>query len=155
MWNHEMPDRSGGGEGELCCSNHFYAAYVFDQAETHRVDITTLIDEAQRLGYPVRYWWLSQAMDIQKGPDRLIVCVHHPRNDENAGMDLYDALQARQVSYDELDAAVLDEYLFLGRQAANIEKIRRPDGFQLFKSDEKCKISGLPVKPRRTAGSSG
>jgi hypothetical protein len=89
MGNHERPDQSDGGEHELCCSNHFYAAYVFDQAETHKGDITTLIDEAQRLGYPVRYWWLSQAIDIQNIPDRLIVCVHHPSKDENAGMDLY------------------------------------------------------------------
>jgi hypothetical protein len=133
MVDHELPDRSGGGEREFYCSNHFYAAYVFDHAETHRVDITTIIEEAQRLGYPgVRYWWLSQAMDIQDSPDRLIVCVHHPRNDENAGMDLYDALQARQVSYDELDAAVLDEYLFLGRRTANVEKIDQPDGMPLF-----------------------
>jgi hypothetical protein len=69
MGNHELPDRnSRGEERELYGSNHFYAAYVFDQAETHRVDITTLIDEAQRLGYPVRYWWLSQAMDILYHP---------------------------------------------------------------------------------------
>jgi hypothetical protein len=133
MGNHELPDRSGERERELCCSNHFYAAYVFDQAETHRTDITTLIDEAQRLGYPARYWWLSQSMDIQNSPDRLIVCIHHPSNDENAGVDLYDALRARQVSYDELDSAMLDEYLFLGRQVANIEKIQHPDGMQLFK----------------------
>jgi hypothetical protein len=136
MGNHELPDRNGGGECELCRSNHFYAVYVFDQAETHRVDITTLIDEAQRLGYPVRYWWLSQAINIQNSPDRLIVCVHHPSNDENAGMDLYDALQARQVSYAELDSAILDEYLFLGKRAADIEKIKRPDGLQLFKKNE-------------------
>jgi hypothetical protein len=128
MGNHEQPDRSGGGERELCCSNHFYAAYVFDQAETHRRDITTLIDEALRLGYPVRYWWLSQAMEIQDSPDRLIVCVHHPSNDENAGMDLYSALQERQVFYDELDAAVVEEYVYLGRRVANIEDIAQPEG---------------------------
>ena len=120
MGNHELPDRSDVGERELCCSNHFYAAYVFDQAETHRVDITTLIAEAQRLGYPVRYWWLSQAIDIQNNPDRLIMCVHHPRNDENAGMDLYDALHARQVSYAELDAATLKEYVYLGRRVTGV-----------------------------------
>lgn len=117
---------------ELCRSNHFYAAYVFDQAETHRVDITTLINEAQGLGYPVRYWWLSQAMDIENGPDRLIVCAHHPSNDENAGMDLYDTLQARHVSYDELNAAALEEYVYLGRRVANIENIDQPNGLPLF-----------------------
>ena len=131
-----MPDRSGKGERELCCSNHFYAAYVFDQAETHRVDISVLIEEAGRLGYPARYWWLSQAMDIQNGSDRLIGCVHHPRNDENAGMDLYDALQARQVSYDELDAAVVEEYVYLGRRIADLENIDQPDGLRCSRLDE-------------------
>jgi hypothetical protein len=133
MGDCERLNRKGRGEQEFCSPNHFYAAYIFDQAETHRVDITVLIEEAGRLTCSVRYWWLSQAMDIQNSPDRLIVCVHHPRNDENAGMDLYDALQARQVSYNELDSAVLDEYLFLGRRVANIENIAQPDGLPLFR----------------------
>jgi hypothetical protein len=40
-------------------------------------------------------------MDIQNSPDRLMIDVHHPANAENAGMDLYGAQQAPQVSYDE------------------------------------------------------
>jgi len=119
---------------EFCRPNHFYAAYVFDKAETHRVDLSKLIDEAHGLGYPVRYWWLSEAMDIQNSPDRLIMCVHHPANDENAGMDLYDLLHARKVSYAELDAAALEEYVYLGRRVAIIENISRPDGLPLFRS---------------------
>jgi hypothetical protein len=132
MGNHELPDQNGGVERELCGSNHFYAAYVFDQADSHRSDITTLIEETGRLGYPVRYWWLSQAMDIQDSLDRLIVCVHHPTNDENAGMDLYEALQERRVSYAELDSAILEEYVYLGRRIANIEDIDQPYGLPLF-----------------------
>ncbi len=57
---------------------HFYAAYVFDNAPTRRRDVAVLIHEAQHLGYPARYWWLSEAMELQGSPDRLIVCVHHP-----------------------------------------------------------------------------
>ena len=72
-------------------------------------------------------------MDIQNGPGQLIVCVHHPRNDENAGMDLYDALHARQVSYDELDGAVVEEYIYLGRSVVNLENIDQPDGMPLFR----------------------
>jgi hypothetical protein len=34
---------------------HFYAAYVFDQANEREHDIQTLIEQAQGLGYPVRY----------------------------------------------------------------------------------------------------
>lgn len=128
MGNYELPDRNGGGECELCSSNHFYAAYVFDQVDLHRTDITSLLEEAGRLGYPVRYWWLSQAMEIQNSPDRLIVCVHHPTNDENTGMDLYDALHERNVTYAELEAASMAEYVFLGRRVANIENIDQPDG---------------------------
>ena len=107
---------------------------MFDQADLHKADITTLIEEAGRLGYPVRYWWLSQAMDIQESPDRLIVCVHHPANDENAGMDLYNALQTRQVSYDELDAAVVEEYVYLGRRITDLENIGQPNGLPVFRT---------------------
>jgi len=104
---------------------------VFDQVETHQKDIATIIDESQHLGYPVRYWWLSQAMNIQDNPDRLIVCVHHPNHDENAGMDLLDSLYAKQVLFDELDAAVREEYVFLGRRVVGVEGI--------------CKANGEPV----------
>jgi len=119
----EVLDTGRSPEIETFTPNHFYAAYIFDQAETHKEDIRILLEEAQRLVYPVRHWWLSQEMDIQGSPDRLIVCVHHPANDENAGMDLYDALHARQVSYDELNAAALEEYVYLGRRVANVESI--------------------------------
>ena len=72
--------------------------------------------------------WISRGT-----PDRLIVCVHHPANDENAGMDLYGALHARQVSYAELDAAALEEYVYLGKRVANIENIYHSDGLPLFR----------------------
>ena len=36
-------------------------------------------------------------------------CVHHPDNDENEGMDLYNTLHARQVFYDDLKVAALEE----------------------------------------------
>jgi hypothetical protein len=50
------------------------------------------------------------------------LCVHHPTNDENAGMDLYNVLQARQVSYDELDAAIVEEYVHcFGRLSKNLK----------------------------------
>ncbi|MCX6054620.1 MAG: hypothetical protein NTZ74_06880 [Chloroflexi bacterium] len=52
---------------------YFYAAYIFDQVETQKEDIRFLLEESQHLGKTVRYWWLSQAMDIQSSPDRLIV----------------------------------------------------------------------------------
>jgi hypothetical protein len=132
MGNHELFERRGRPAQELCLSNHFYAAYVFDQAEIHQKDISIIIEESQRLGYPVRYWWLSQAMDIESNPDRLIVCVHHPGNDENAGMDLYDALHARKVSYAELDSAILEEYVYLGRRVAQIESILNAYGKPIF-----------------------
>jgi hypothetical protein len=134
MGNHELLGRNSQPDGELCFSNHFYAAYVFDQAESHEKDITTIIEESQHLGYAVRYWWLSQAMDIQNSPDRLIICIHHPSSDENAGMDLYDVLQGRQVSYDELDAAVMAEYKYLGKKVDTLENLTLPGGAPLFPS---------------------
>lgn len=64
--------------------------------------------------------------------ERLILYAHHPSRDENAGMDLYDALQARQVSYVDMDAAVVEEYVCFGKRVTNIEKIFEPDGVPLF-----------------------
>lgn len=132
MGHPERPDRDRPPEREQLSSNHFYAAYVFDLAETRQAHIAILLEEAQRFGYPVRYWWLSQAADIQNDPDRLIICVHHPSHDENAGMDLYDALKARQVTYDDLDAAVLEEYVGFGVRANQAQNILKPDGNVLF-----------------------
>ena len=111
---------------------HFYAAYVFDQAHERQDDIATLLEQAQHLGYPVRYWWLSEAMALQGHPDRLIVCVHHSSGAEDAGMDLYEALEERQVTWDGLEAAAVDEYRLLGKPVEGLEVICRRDGTPLF-----------------------
>ena len=66
---------------------HFYAAYIFDQAQDRQVDIAGVIQHAWELGYPVCYWWLSQALELRDDPDRLIVCVHHANTGPEAGMD--------------------------------------------------------------------
>jgi hypothetical protein len=65
-------------------------------------------------------------MDIQDCPDRLIICVHHPTNDEMTGMDLFNALQSRQVSFAELDATTIDEYILFGRGVSDVQKINSP-----------------------------
>ena len=78
MGSHELPSQIGAGEQpvkENLDPRHFYAAYVFDDAATRQRDVAVLIHEAQQLGYPVRYWWLSEAMELQGSPDRLIVCL--------------------------------------------------------------------------------
>jgi hypothetical protein len=84
------------------------------------------------LGYPLRYWWLSQVVDLQGNPDRLIVCVHHPSPAADAGMDLYEALEERQVTWDGLEAAAVDEYRLLGKPVEGLEAICRRDGTPLF-----------------------
>jgi hypothetical protein len=119
-------------ESEILDPHHFYAAYVFDQAHERETDIRTLIEEAQEHGYPVRYWWLSDAMELSGSPDRLIVCVHHPSGSENAGMDLYDTLKEKQVPWDDLEAAAMDEYSLLGAPVTDLANIRSPYGERLF-----------------------
>jgi len=121
---------------EVLDPRHFYAAYIFDDAETRLSDVTTLLEQAQELGSPVRYWWLSEAMDLQDSADRLIVCVHHPAESEEAGMELYDALKDRQVAWDELEAAAVDEYRELGKSIKSPNSIYEPDGFSLFPESE-------------------
>ncbi|MDR3577953.1 MAG: hypothetical protein P4L50_29155 [Anaerolineaceae bacterium] len=121
-----------GKKEEILDPHHFYAAYVFDQAEAHRQDILTLIEQAQRLGYPLRYWWLSDAMDLQGSPDRLIVCIHHPSTAEDAGCDLYDALKEKGVYWDELDSAVVEEYVDYGKPLDSPGDLSDPDGRRIF-----------------------
>ena len=121
-----------GNRAEIMDPRHFYAAYVFDQAETHQQDILTLIEQAQHFGYPLRYWWLSDAMDLQGSPDRLIVCVHHPSHSENAGIDLYDELKKMGVDWDELDSAVVEEYIFYGKPFVFSSDLTNPNGRRIF-----------------------
>jgi hypothetical protein len=91
-----------------------------------------LIAQSQELGYPVRYWWLSEAMDLQRSPDRLIVCVHHPSRSANAGLDLYENLKEEEVTWDDLDAAALEEYVQLGKPVVDLGDLRLPDGQMLY-----------------------
>lgn len=128
---HPLGTHETQGE-EILNGRYFYAAYVFDRAESRQVDVQAVLQHATRLGYPVRYWWLSDAMDLQGHPDRLIICVLHPSISEDAGMDLYEALRAAQVEWDDLDAAALDEYSGFGRPVDDISKVALPGGNLLF-----------------------
>jgi len=113
---------------------HFYAAYVFDQAYERQDDVVTLIEQAQHLGYPVRYWWLSEVIELQNHADRLIVCVHHPSSSSDAGMDLYEVLKEHEVTWNDLEAAAVGEYCLFGKPIKDPETIHWPDRIPLFPS---------------------
>ena len=130
------PETKDVFEEENIVPGHFYAAYVFNNAHTRMDNVGIVIDEAKRLGYPIRYWWLSQAMDLVGSPDRLIVCVHHPSSSVEAGMDLYQALKDKQAKWDDLEAAHIDEYRFYGRPIDEIENCLSPSGSPIFQTDE-------------------
>lgn len=117
---------------EILDPRHFYAAYTFEKANERWRDIETIIGKARELGYPVRYWWLSDAMELQGFPDRLIVCVHHPSMSEDSGMDFYDALREKEITWDDLEAAAVDEYRYLGNPAFELGNLRSPYGNWLF-----------------------
>jgi hypothetical protein len=119
-------------KGEEIDPAHFYAAYIFDQPGTHDRDIAAIVSKAKEFGYPTRFWWLSDAMDLEESPDRLIVCVHHASLSADAGLDLYRALKEQQVSWTELEAAQAVEYLMAGRPFSGLEDLRTPDGKPLF-----------------------
>ncbi|MBK8903097.1 MAG: hypothetical protein IPM53_18045 [Anaerolineaceae bacterium] len=119
---------------ELLDPRHTYLAYIFDQPEQQIENIFPLLNQATELGYPVRYWWLSEAMvlDTDEVPDRLIVCVHHPTRDEDAGLDLYESLREKNVEWAELEAASFEEYVAFGKSVLNPAVIDRADGQALF-----------------------
>jgi hypothetical protein len=117
---------------EILRPGDFYAAYIYDQAISREADITRVIGQAQELGYPIRYWWLSQTMDLMGSPDRLIICVHHPGGSSDAGMDLYQALHDGGVMWDDLEAAAMDEYMWLGVPIQGLSDVAQPDGLPLF-----------------------
>ncbi|MBN1814477.1 MAG: hypothetical protein JXA14_21735 [Anaerolineae bacterium] len=118
--------------GEDLNPRHFYAAYVFHKAHERQSDVAALVEQARELGYPVRYWWLSEAMHLGGGSDRLIVCVHHPSWDADAGMDLYNALRRQGVDWNALEAAAFSEYLCLGKPIKGPKAICKPDRTPLF-----------------------
>ncbi len=128
----ELVERNQHPEKEELDPRHFYAAYIFDEPQTRDGDILAVVRQAQNLTYPVRYWWLSEAMDIQDDPDRLIICVHHPAWGEDAGFDLYQALEQHQVTWDELEAASMEEYQQLGKLIRGLEDLYLPNGIPLF-----------------------
>ena len=117
---------------EILRPGDFYAAYVFDQAISREVDVARVVTQAQELGYPLRYWWLSQAMDLMGSPDRLIVCVHHPGGSSEAGMDLYQSLRNNGAEWDDLEAAAMDEYMWLGAPIQSLADLSQTDGAPLY-----------------------
>jgi hypothetical protein len=135
MKNLERPTTrkdNGHSQIEILHPGDFYAAYILDRASDREPDVTMIIEQSRELGYPVRFWWLSQAMDLQGTSDRLILCVHHSGRNPDTGMDLYRALKDQGVTWDDLEAAAMDEYQFLGKTIHHLDEIIRPDGSQLF-----------------------
>jgi len=47
-------------------------------------------------------------------------------------MDLYDALKEKEVTWDDLEAAAVDEYRHLGKPARELGDVRSPFGNWLF-----------------------
>jgi hypothetical protein len=70
--------------------------------------------------------------DTNEVPDRLIVCVHHPSRDEDAGIDLYESLQEKNVQWAALEAATFEEYVTFGKSVSRPAAIDRADGKVLF-----------------------
>ena len=132
VYLYAAPETTPISSEEILDPSHFYAAYVFDWADTRAHDIKPLIWHAQQHGYPVRCWWLSQVMNLQGSPDRLIICVHHPSSTENAGLDLYDNLMKEHITWDDLDAAAMEEYCTFGKPVFELEDICLPGGQPLF-----------------------
>lgn len=125
-----LPEREG--EAETLDPRHFYAAFIFDKARKRYKDVATVVNDASQFGRPVRYWWLSETMNLAGFPDRLIVCVHHPSAAADAGMDLYKQLKADGASWDGLEAAHVDEYRELGKPVAVPDAIYDPEGLLLY-----------------------
>jgi len=66
-------------------------------------------------------------MELQGFPDRLIVCVHHLSASEDVGIDLYEALKTKEVTWDILEDAAVDEYRYLGNPVFELGDLRLPN----------------------------
>jgi hypothetical protein len=122
-------------EEEILNPRHIYVAYIYDQPEFYEQDIVTFIEQARVLDYPLRYWWLSDAMPIggyEDIPDRLILGLNTRAHDEEAGFDLYQALEAEDIYWDEHEAASYREYALLGKRLSEVADIQTPSGESLF-----------------------
>jgi hypothetical protein len=113
---------------------HFYAAYVFEGTNERPHHIAAVIATAREFNYPVRYWWLSDAMTLDGTEDRLIVCVHHDSLSDEAGLDVYDMLKEKDIEWDFLEAASVWEYRAFGQVAEGADAIRTAEGALLFPS---------------------
>ena len=87
--------------GEYLVENTFLA-FIFDPPpEAKLAAINTVIEAAHCRGREVRCWTFD---------DRLIVCVAVPDAGVDTGMDLYNALRAQNVKWDELECAAPAEF---------------------------------------------
>ena len=109
----------------------FLAAYIFDEPHGRETDVGLVVEKAVELGYQVRYWWLSDAVPLL-GHDRLIVCVRHPEQGVDAGMDLYRVLKEAGSTWDELEAAAPHEWEPLGREIGAHREICLPGSTRLL-----------------------
>jgi hypothetical protein len=116
--------------------HHLYAAYVFEDAQSCRDDVATLVNAAGQHGYPVRYWWLSEVMALGDDPDWLLVCVHFPSAEIAEVMDLAEAFKETliryRVTWHDLETVAVAAYGRFGQPIASAFAIRWPDRDLLF-----------------------
>jgi len=134
---------AGAGERpakEIVDPHYHHTAFIFDNAKTHRRDIVVFIDQVNRLGHPVAYWWLSEAMDLENTPDRLILCVRHLSLADDSSGDLYSPLahaaEKHKIIWDEVSLADGEEFREFGKLITSPGSIFEPDGRPLFPEPE-------------------
>ena len=85
-----------------CPVENAFLAFIFDPPlEGKLAAINTVIEEAHRRRRVVRFWLFDH---------RLIICVAVPDIGVDTGMDLYHALRAQNVAWDELECAAPAEF---------------------------------------------
>ncbi len=89
-------------EGADAMNENAFLAFIFDPPlEGKLAAFNTVIEEAHRRRREVRFWIFDH---------RLIVCVAVPDIGVDTGMDLYNALQARGITWSELECAAPAEF---------------------------------------------
>ena len=81
-----------------------FLAFIFDPPFEEKVMwMNAVVEESHQRGYEVRFWFFRK---------RSIICAALLNVDVDAdtGTDLYRALQARGVEWDDLEAAETDEF---------------------------------------------
>lgn len=150
MSNHEVPlfrSSEKHNPEENFVSNHYYAAYTFNDPGIQETNVGKFITIAKRLGFIMRYWWHFEDKDLKLDNNALVIALHHPNHSGKIEFEFKDYInnynnniRGFQISWDEEEYIRSELFEKHGHPINDRDAIISPNGSLLYTKGSSIRV---------------